>query len=71
MMGILSDIDRLIRNTLQFRGDAGGHKKEPYIRADRLLQRRQLNGVVVDFNLEIIDFLLLPVDLGGALAEPP
>ena len=63
MMRILNDIDRLIAYPFQLRGNAGRHKQEANIPPDRLLQRRQLDGAVIDFDLKIVDLLFFSVNL--------
>ena len=64
-MGVLDDVDRLVRDPLELRRDAGRHKQKSHVPADRLLQRGQLDGAVVDFNLEVVHLLFFAVNLGA------
>jgi hypothetical protein len=61
-MRILANIDGLVANTFQLSGDSRSHEQEAHVRPHGLMGGRKGDGAIVDFNLQIVDLVLLAVD---------
>ncbi len=64
---VLGDVDGEVADPLQFAVDSCGGEEEAKIAGHRLAGRQEPQHLVVNLDLEPIDLLLAPGNLGGCL----
>ena len=59
----LADVDRLVADALQVRVDFHGRRDEAQVGRGGLMQRDHLEAPLIHFDLQLVDFFFLPVDV--------